>query len=244
MAKLPDNSSDVTPASPLAQPVRQFEALLEVSETIAQQRDLKLLFHELSNRLRGVLQFDFLGLILHDPARGMMRLHILETRDPLPKEGPEEMPVANSPSGWVFENQELFLTQDTSKDARYPDFMKKLQAVGVHSTAILPLTTAHHRLGTMVFGRFVPESISEAEIQFMRRVAAQVAVAVDNALNFEAAEAYQKQLARERDRLQVLLEINNLLVSTRDPATVFKGIVSSIKPVLQQDYTKIGRAHV
>ena len=239
MAELSDTSPEIAPTSPLTQPVRQFEALLEVSETIAQQRDLKLLFHELSNRLRSVLQFDFLGLILHDPARGMMRLHILETREPLPPEGPEEMPVANSPSGWVFENQELFLTQDTSKDARYPDFMKKLQAVGVHSTAILPLTTAHHRLGTMVFGRFVPQGISETEIQFMRRVAAQVAVAVDNALNFEAAEAYQKQLARERDRLQVLLEINNLLVSTRDPATVFKGIVSSIKPVLQHDYTSL-----
>src|SRR5260370_16597129 len=117
--------------------------------------------------------------------------------------------------------------------------MKRLQAAGVHSTAILPLTTAHRRLGTMVFGRYVPQGISEAEVQFMRRVAAQVAVAVDNALNFEAAEAYQKQLARERDRLQVLLEINNLLVSTRDPSTVFKGIVSSIKPVLQHDYTSL-----
>ena len=239
MAKLSDTSTEIAPSSPLAQPVRQFEALLEVSETIAQQRDLKLLFHELSNRLNAVLQFDFLGLILHDPARGTMRLHILESHEPISQKGPEELPAADSPSGWVFENQEIFLTQDTSKDARFPQFMKRLQDVGVHSTAILPLTTAHHRLGTMVFGRYVPQGISETEIQFMRRVAAQVAVAVDNALNFEAAEAYQKQLARERDRLQVLLEINNLLVSTRDPATVFKGIVSSIKPVLQQDFTSL-----
>jgi formate hydrogenlyase transcriptional activator len=58
-------------------------------------------------------------------------------------------------------------------------------------------------------------------------------------LNSEAAEAYQKQLAHERDRLQVLLQINNLLVSTRDPAEVFKGIVSSLKPVLQHDYTSL-----
>jgi len=239
MAKLSDTSPEIAASSPLAQPVRQFEALLEVSETIAQQRDLKLLFHELSNRLNAVLQFDFLGLILHDPARGTMRLHILESHGPIAQKGPEEMPAGNSPSGWVFENQELFLTQDTSKDARYPHFMKRLQEVGVHSTAILPLTTAHHRLGTMVFGRYVPQGISETEIQFMKRVAAQVAVAVDNALNYEAAEAYQKQLARDRDRLQVLLEINNLLVSTRDPATVFKGIVSSIKPVLQHHYTSL-----
>jgi len=239
MAKPPGSSPETAPPSPLAQPGRQFEALLEVSETIAQQRDLKALFHELSQRLRGVLQFDFLGLILHDPARGTMRLHVLETQEPLEKESPEELPAANSPSGWVFENQQPFLTQDSSKDPRYPEFMQRLQAVGAHSVAILPLTTAHHRLGTMVFGRYVPQGIGEAEIQFMKRAAAQVAVAVDNALNFEAAEAYQKQLARDRDRLQVLLDINNVLVSTRDAATVFKGIVSSLKPVIQHDYTSL-----
>jgi|SRR5579883_530818 formate hydrogenlyase transcriptional activator len=239
MAKPPVSSPEIAPSSPSAQAGREFEALLNLSEMIAQQRDLKALFHELSNRLHAVLQFDFLGMILHDPARGMMRLHILVTQQPIKHESPEELPAANSPSGWVFENQQPFVIQDASKDPRYPEFMQKMQAAGVHSSAILPLTTAHHRLGTLVFGRFVPQGISELEIQFMKRVASQVAVAVDNALNFEAAEAYQKQLARERDRLQVLLDINNLLVSTRDPAAVFKGIVSSLKPVLQHDYTSL-----
>ena len=239
MAKLPDTTPEIAQPSPIAQPGREFEALLEVSETIAQHRDLKALFHELANHLHAVLQFDFLGMVLHDSARGTMRLHILETQQPIEKESTEEMPVGNSPSGWVFENQQPFVIQDTSADTRYPEFMKKLQSAGAHSGAILPLTTAHHRLGTMVFGRYVAQGISEAEIQFMKRVAAQVAVAVDNALNFETAGAYQKQLAHERDRLQVLLGINNLLVSTRDPAAVFKGIVSSLKPVLQHHYTSL-----
>ncbi len=60
----------------------------------------------------------------------------------------------------------------------------------------------------------------------MQRVASQVAVAVDNALNFEMLQAYQQQLARERDRLQVLLEINNVLVTTRELPELFRGIVS------------------
>ena len=239
MANVPEPASELALSSASARAGREFEALLEVIETIAQQRDLKALFHELSDHLHAVLQFDFLGMVLHDAERGTMRLHILEAQQPVAHESPEEMPVVDSPSGWVFEHQQPFVTQDASKDPRYPQFMQKIQASGAHTAAILPLTTAHHRLGTMVFGRFVPQGISEAEIQFMKRVAAQVAVAVDNALNFEAAEAYQKQLARERDRLQVLLEITNLLVSTRDPSALFKGIVSSLKPVLQHDYTSL-----
>jgi len=239
MSKITDSSPEVEPNSPIVQPIRQLEALLEVSEAIAQQRDLDALFRELSKRLHPVLQFDFLGLVLHNAEKGTMRLHILETQDAQEQVAPQEMPMANSPSGLVFETQVSFVCQDSANDTRYPEFMKKLQRSGVHAAAIVPLTTAQHRLGTMLFGRYQAQGISETEMEFMKRVSAQVAVAVDNAINYEAAEAYQRQIAKERDRLQVLLDINNLLVTTRDPAAVFKGIVSSLKPVLQHDYTSL-----
>src|SRR6266851_1732226 len=55
---------------------RQLEALLEVSEAIAQQRDLPALFHELAQRLHSVVDFDFLTLMLYDAARNSIRLHV------------------------------------------------------------------------------------------------------------------------------------------------------------------------
>src|SRR6266571_814142 len=58
--------------------------------------------------------------------------------------------------------------------------------------AWLPLTTAQRRIGALAFGRQAPECITDAELQFMQRVASQVAVAVDNALNFETSQAYQQ----------------------------------------------------
>ena len=227
------------PASPLEHSGRQIEALLEVTEVIAQQRDLQALFHELAERLHVVLQFDFLALVLHNPAKNTMRLHTLVTHGPRQADKTSEYPVEAMPSGWVWQTQEVFVTLNASEDTRYPEFMRKLREEGVHSAAIVPLTTAQHRLGAVAFGRYAAQGISEVEVDFMKRVAAQVAVAVDNAINFEAAEAYQMQLARERDRLKVLLEINNLLVSTRDVTALFKGIVSSLKSVVQHDYTSL-----
>ena len=221
---------------------RQLAALLDVSETIAQQRDLKALFHAVSECLHSVLQFDFLALILHNAAKNTMYLHILEMQEGShehTEKEPKEMSMETTPSGWVWEKQEPFVSLDTSKDARYPEFMQRLQEAGVHTIAILPLTTAQHRLGAMSFGRYVPQAMTDAELDFMKRVATQVAVAVDNAINFEKAEAYQTQLALERDRLKVLLEINNLLVSTRDTTELFKGIVSSLRPVVSHDYTSL-----
>ena len=83
----------------------------------------------------------------------------------------------------------------------------------MRSVCSLPLTTAQRRLGVMSFGRSTTHQHTESEIAFLQQVARQVAVAVDNALNFESAQAYQRQLARERDRLRVLLEVNNAVVS-------------------------------
>ncbi len=143
------------------------------------------------------------------------------------------------PSGWVWQSQQTFVVTDTEEDHRFPDFLQRLRDVGVRSLAMVPLTTAQHRLGAMGFGRLVPQVITDTELQFMQRVGSQVAVAVDNALNFQTSQAYQIQLARERDRLQVLLEVNNVLVSTRELPELFRGIVTSLEKVIHHDYTSL-----
>jgi formate hydrogenlyase transcriptional activator len=225
--------------APVDQPRRQLEALLEVSEAIAQQRDLPALFHDLSERLHCVIDFDFLALTLYDATRNVMRLHVLETRQPTDKRVGAESAIDNHPSGWVWKTQNSFIVSDTDTDPRYPDFLLHLREGGVRSVAFVPLTTAQRRLGTMAFGRLIPQVITESEAHFMQRVASQVAVAVDNALNLESSQAYQQQLARERDRLQVLLEINNVLVTTRELPELFRGIVATIERVIQMDYTSL-----
>jgi formate hydrogenlyase transcriptional activator len=230
---------EAAPAAPLEHSRRQLEALLEVAESIAQHRDLAALFHDLAERLHCVVDFDFLTLVLHDPVRNVMRLHILETRLPTSGKIGSETPMDGHPSGWVWQSQQPFVVTDTEEDQRFPEFLQRLREVGIRSLAMLPLTTAQRRLGAMGFGRLVPQGITDAEVLFMQRAASQVAVAVDNALNFETSQAYQGQLARERDRLQVLLEVNNVLVSTRELRELFRGIVSSLEKVIHHDYTSL-----
>ncbi|HXJ07521.1 MAG TPA: sigma 54-interacting transcriptional regulator [Candidatus Acidoferrum sp.] len=230
---------EVTRAAPLEHSRRQLEALLEVAESIAQHRDLAALFHDLAERLHCVVDFDFLTLVLHDPVRNVMRLHILETRLPTPVKTGSETPMDGHPSGWVWQSQQSFVVSDTEEDQRFPEFLQRLRDVGVRSLAMVPLTTAQRRLGAMGFGRLVPQRITDTELQFMQRVGSQVAVAVDNALNFETSQAYQAQLAQERDRLQVLLEVNNVLISSRELPELFRGIITSLKKVIHHDYTSL-----
>ncbi|HEV2522565.1 MAG TPA: sigma 54-interacting transcriptional regulator [Candidatus Acidoferrales bacterium] len=222
-----------------ASPAAQHQALLEVAEAISQHRDLGELFHELAERLHRVVQFDYLNLILHDPVRNVMRLHILESEMPRKTRLGTEFPVGQTPSGWVWETQQPFILDDLEKQTPFAALLQTLRENGVKSVCSLPLTTAQRRLGVMSFGRSTPHLHSESEIAFLQQVARQVAVAVDNALNFESAQAYQRQLARERDRLRVLLEVNNAVVSKLNLHDLLNAISASLRRVIHHEYTSL-----
>jgi len=217
------------------------QALLQVAEAIAHHRDLAELFHDLAARLHDVAHFDYLNLVLHDPERQVMRLHLLETlrQQPTQLRVGWEYPVGSTPSGRVLETQDPYVVSDVETETSFPMLMETLRREGVRSFCVVPLTTAQRRLGTLGFGKLQPHHYDGSEVDFMQQVARQVALAVDNALNFEAARAYQQQLARERDRLRVLLEVNNALVSTLDLRQLFQRIASSLRRVLHHEYTSL-----
>ena len=73
----------------------------------------------------------------------------------------------------------------------------------------------------------------------MGQVARQVAVAVDNALNSEAAVAYEEQLAHERDRLRTLLEVNNAVVGCLETRELFQAISASLRRTFGLDYASL-----
>ena len=226
--------------APAPAPLRS-QALLQVAESIAQHRDLAELFHDLAARLHDVAHFDYLNLVLHDPERQIMRLHLLETlaEKPTHLHVGLELPMGSTPSGKVLETQDPFVVPDVETEMSFPALMDALRREGVHSFCVVPLTTAQRRLGTLGFGKLEPHHYDGTEVDFMQQVARQVAVAVDNALNFETSRAYQQQLARERDRLRVLLEINNALVSTLDLRQLFQLIARSLRRVLHHEYTSL-----
>jgi formate hydrogenlyase transcriptional activator len=232
------NDAPIRPLA-VASPEAQHQALLEVAEAIAQHRDLGELFHELAARLHRVVEFDYLNLTLHDATRDVMRLHILEAEGPRTIHPGAELPVGETPSGWVWETQQAFILDDIAEETRYPALLQILRENGVRSLCSVPLTTAQRRLGVLSFGRRTAHRHSENEIAFLQQVARQVAVAVDNALNFERAQAYQRQLAQERDRLRVLLEVNNAVVSKLDLHALLNAISASLRRVIHHEYTSL-----
>ena len=214
---------------------QQYQTLLEVSEAIAPHRELKELFQDLSKRLRGVVQSECIGLVLHDPARDMMRLHFLESDHPNGCTRGIEMPVDDAPGGWVWKTQRPLLIPDLTLESRFPKVTPLLRDQAIRSFCMVPLTTSRRRLGAMGFGSMREGTYGDADLAFLQQVAKQVAVAVENALNYETAQSYQQALTRERDRLRLLLDVNNAVVSTLDLRTLFTAISANLRRVLRAD---------
>jgi formate hydrogenlyase transcriptional activator len=203
---------------------------------------LAALFRDLVERLPRVVSFDSLWLVLHDPARNRMRLHVLEgpTREAAEESAwPLERPMEESPSGLVWSTQAALVVFNLAGDPRYPQAFQMLLDNGVRSCCILPLTTAHRRLGAVGFGYALPHDYSEADVEFLGQVARQIAVAVDNVLAHEEACELQAALAEERDRLRLLLDLNNTLAPNLNLRELLRAVSSNVRRAMRCDYTSV-----
>ena len=227
-----------TPAQTAESDTAQYCALLKVSEAIAAHRDLTSLFLDLAQRLPAVASFDFIGLVLHDAAKNMMKVHVLETAAAQPhatRLDGLELPIEESSTGWVWANQQPLIIPSLAEETRFTMGMTALRGIGVQSVCLLPLTTARRRLGAIGFGSLKPSAFSDADANFLKQVARQIAVAVESALHYEQAQKAQRELARERDRLRLLLETNNAVATHLELRDLFDSITASIRRVLKAD---------
>jgi len=222
-------------ASPCETLAERYEALLEVAEAISAYRDIDELFRDLAQRLPRVVHVNFVALSLHDPARNTMRLHTIQANVAADLVGGHEGPVEESPAGLVWQTQQPILVPDLTAEHRWPKVTKNMKEDGVKSFCFVPLTTAVRRLGAMGFLSLKEEAYSGTDLEFLQQVGKQVAVAVDNALNFASTEAAQQSLARERDRLSLVLEINNAVVSHLELKALRKSISDCLSRVLPHD---------
>ncbi|MBI4400239.1 MAG: sigma 54-interacting transcriptional regulator [Nitrospirae bacterium] len=219
--------------------VEQYRTLLEVSESIASHRDLGALFRDLARRLPAVVRFEYIALILHDPERNVMKTHTLGTSEGESIPPGFELPIEESAGGWVFANQRPLVVPCLARETRFPKVHALIEKIGVQSYCLLPLTTAVRRLGAMGFGSLTPCAFGDPELEFLQQVAKQVAVAVDDVLNDERAQTALQQLTHERDRVRLLLDVNNAVVSHLDFRDVFAATTACLRRVLPNDYTSL-----
>ena len=213
--------------------------LLDVFRATVSHRDLSSLLRDLAALLCRIAHAEQLSLVLYDPQRDRMRLHMVAACEPVAA-AELELPIADSPSGIVWQTQQPLVIPNIERETRFAEVTRRLHADGMRSFCVLPLTSPLRRLGGLGFASREENAFQPADVEFLQQLTSQVALAVDNTLHHEAAQRAQGELARERDRLSLLLEINNALVSNLEPRALFSAICRFLRRVVAHEYTSLG----
>ncbi len=234
-----DKDSSRTSTPDRVPAIKAYEALLEVAGSIASHPELSALFHDLQHRLLKVVQFEFLNLVLHDPDQNVMRVSLLEAAAPMTIPLSLELPIEDSPAGWVWQHQQPLLLEDLDHETRFAPAVRLLRESSIRTFYVVPVTTARQRYGAICFGSQRERAFSDSDLRFMEQTVAQVALAVDAAFAHESARTYQDRLLKEHERFRLLLEINNALVRHLDLPELLAQVSGCIRGLLQHDYSSL-----
>jgi PAS domain S-box-containing protein len=178
----------------------QYEALLRTSRAISSYREPTALFRALARELKSAVKFDFIGLFLYNESLNKIEMPVLEVVSGAGLALPEDLPTEETITWWVYHNQKPVVIASPTEETRFARVMKLYRDSGVQSGVVLPLTTAHRRLGGLAFGSEQASAYSEEHVKYLSIVADHVALAVDNALRDEEQRRGEMFLA-EGERL-------------------------------------------
>ena len=219
---------------PLEQSVAaRYEALIRVSQAVGALREPKQLFDVLVNELRRVIEFDGIGVAQYDETNNSVQWHVSIRCDEPSLSPPKNCARKESMTCWVFENQRPLVIPFVDRETRFSETIEALKKHRMQSVCMLPLTTVHRRIGSIFLASERPDAYSEDEVRFLGLVADQMALAIDDALNFEASRTAQEQL-------KLLLDLTNSVVSTLDLRELLRNMSGNLRRVMRCDFVGVG----
>src|SRR5260370_4160193 len=195
----------------------RYEAMIRLAEAIRSHQDQKNLLQFFADELRQVVPFDVMAQCEH--AGKKVNWHFSEAYDS--KKRGSDIPKEETVAWWVDRTQQPVVLQVAGEETRFPATIEALNRLGLRSLCALPLSTAHSRFGSLVFATQIADAYSPEEVRFLSLVAGQIALAMDHALNFE--------------RLNLLLDLTNRVVSKLDLQELLREISVSIRHVMHCD---------
>lgn len=214
--------------------IRRYEDLLRATTAIAGYRDIATFRERFASELQRFISFDYVIVNIINSETHAIEWRMFDA----PGRNDEitvEFEANETPTAWVYENQKPVIINDWDGESRYPHLRDFLRNFGVRSTCVLPLTTVHRQIGVFATGASHPEAYSAEEVEFLSIVADHLALAIESALNLEASQNAQSELERKNERLELVLELTNRVVSNLELRDLLREVAAHVRRVMKCD---------
>jgi len=216
----------------------RYRTLLDASSTLADQPTVKAVLHSLRDVLSSTSRVHGTELYVLDDEQDSLR--VLEfDRDPDAPAFKIGTKVSRiGAAARVLEEQKPVFIPDSSQEMlNHPELAPFAAEVVGRTAYLFPVSTAQKRYGFLSVTKLQGDEFAPEDVEMLRSLASHVAVALECALARDRAELYQRQVVKERDRLRLLLEINNHIVSKLDINELFRSASASIRTYFRNDFT-------
>src|SRR5215471_7301509 len=186
--------------------------LLEITNSMTSKLDLPRILEVLSTHLLSVTRCDFCALLLPAADGGQLRVTTLynpEARGAI-SDG-TLVPLMGSPCGKAFRTgkrqhvdnlEEMRHDPETFGNSEGQSFLARVVAEGLKSGCDLPLVGRNGVVGVLAALSRSERAFAEDEVAFLDQVARQVAIAVENGLNYQKATEDRDKEATHRSYLE------------------------------------------
>ncbi len=233
-----DSSAHVPPAAEaeLRSGNERLKLLLDLNNAIISNLELRDLLRAISASVRQVMNCDSVGVALPDPHDRQLRIHAVdfpEGRGLIREQG--NVPAAEGPTNRAFR-----IAEPVALDARALaslDTGNLAVAEGFQALCDVPLVSRNRTLGVLCLGRLHDNPFTADEVDFVRQVATQVAIEVENALAYRQIAELKDKLAQEKLYLEdeIRSEMNFDSIIGRSPA--LQKLLQQVETVAPTDST-------
>ncbi|WP_420237099.1 sigma 54-interacting transcriptional regulator [Telmatobacter bradus] len=206
----------------------RYNALLNILQIISRERDAKSLVSSLKTQLHAVLEFCYFDFVLYNDETDTISI-ICPGEVPVLPEGHH---FQDGPGMWVWKNQRSYVVTFKQLQTDFPDYAVLREHEHLKIFCTVPLTTLQKRLGVLHFASTKREDLFDPEeIEFIEHMGAQIAIAVENVLNFEKSRALEENLAQERNLLRCLLDVANVATAKINLEDLLRDMVSKLREI-------------
>ncbi|HEV3383570.1 MAG TPA: GAF domain-containing protein, partial [Gemmata sp.] len=186
----------------------RLQLLLEITSSVTSRLDLRQVVEGLSTNLFSIMQCDVSALLLPDPESGELRVTILynpDARGPY-REG-SLVPMNGSISGQVLRKGKSIRVDSFEQVREDPETLGNpegrviyghLMAEGLKVGCYLPLAGRDGVVGVLMLCRRSNDRFEDDDVVLLEQVACQVAIAVENTLEYERATKDRDKETKQR----------------------------------------------
>ncbi len=210
--------------------------MLKITTAVVAQLDLRELLQVISASILEEIAIEAAAVLLFDEESGQLRMVATDATPGSPqRQAGFSIPIEGTALGLAFTSGQPVILDKLELDSFPSPTYKQVYKAGYRSTVITPLINQGRRLGVLACVSKRPYAFSDADKELLCQVGNQIAIAVDNALNFERARRAEQQAVRQSERIALLLEINNAMVSNLDLRSLMETISACLARVSEYD---------